>query len=384
MWNPRESDLIAVILPPGPTWLDHLASAWDAGAAVLPVDPRLPKHEIAGLIDQARPTHIFDGEMRDNPNGHVVGHRVALVIPTSGTAGKPKAVELTHEGLHAAINLAAARLGTKPDDKWLSCLPLSHIGGMLVVARALLTGAPIEIHERFDPNAIADTDAIYTSLVPTMLLRLLNIGAPVDRFHAILVGGGALPAALAQRAERAGARIVSTYGLTETCGGVVYDGLPLDEIEIRIRDDHAIQVRGPTLMHRYRDGSTAIEADGWLNTQDAGAISDGALRVHGRVDDLIITGGEKVWPAEVEAVLIQHPAIADAGVTRRSDPEWGQRVVAVIVPADPQRAPTLEEVRAFTRGRLARHKVPREIILVDALPRTASGKLRRSALLLDE
>jgi O-succinylbenzoic acid--CoA ligase len=199
------------------------------------------------------------------------------------------------------------------------------------------------------------------------------------------VGGAHLRPDLRLRAERGGAKVIETYGLTESCGGVVYDGRPLPGVEVRVNEDGGIELRGPTLMLGYRSDpeatARAFTPDGWLRPGDAGEIdADGCLHVVGRIDDLINTGGERVWPQEVEAALREHPGVAEVGVGGRLDPEWGQRVVAFVVPADPATPPSLDELRGFVGSRIGRHKAPRELVLVSRLPRTVSGKLRRVAL----
>jgi O-succinylbenzoic acid--CoA ligase len=245
---------------------------------------------------------------------------------------------------------------------------------LLVILRALFAGAPLTVHAGFDPAAVAaDGDGAFVSLVPTMLLRLLDAGCDAGRFACLLVGGAGLPTALAERARAAGARLVPTYGMTESCGGVVYDGTPLDGVGVRTGAAGEIELGGPTLMARYRDDADATVAafttDGWLRTGDSGWV-DGAGRLHvaGRLDDLILTGGEKVWPAEVEAVLADHPLVAQVAVSARPDPEWGQRVVAHVVPRRAENAPTLSGLRRFAAGRLARYKAPAELVVVDRLP----------------
>lgn len=195
-----------------------------------------------------------------------------------------------------------------------------------------------------------------------------------------------MSAGLRARAGAADAAVIETYGLTESCGGVVYDGRPLAGIEVRIDPgDQGIQLRGPTLMLGYRfdrEGTAgAFTEDGWLRTFDAGLLdAEGRMRVLGRLDDLIKTGGERVWPDEVEHALRDHTKVADAAVAGRDDPEWGERVVAYVVPRDPSSPPTLEELRDHVSITLPRYKAPRELVLVDKLPRTVSGKVRRAAL----
>ena len=379
---------MAVTLPPGPEWIRIVAEVWDAGAALFPVDHRLPQPEIRALLDRASPTVVHDaGGWARLPAGVPAGPEVALVVHTSGTGGALKLAQFDRAAIDAAVASSALALEATSHDRWLCCLPLAHVGGLLVVLRAVLLGAPVTVHPEFDPAAVAaERNAVFVSIVPTMLLRLLDANADLSHLRAILVGGSALSAGLRARAEAADARVIETYGLTESCGGVVYDGRPLAGIEARIDPrDQGIQLRGPTLMLGYRfDGegtAAAFTEDGWLRTFDAGLLDpEGRLRVLGRLDDLIKTGGERVWPDEVEHALRDHAKVADAAVAGRLDPEWGQRVVAYVVPADPASPPTLQELRDHVSITLPRHKAPRELVLVPELPRTASGKVRRDGL----
>lgn len=381
----EQSDLLAVRLSPGPNWLEVIQQAWDSGAAVLPVDHRLSEAEVASIYREARPTMVLDGPEppRRLPQGAPIDPAVALVVTTSGSTGTPKPAELTHAGLRAAVEASAARLGSTGRDPWLCCLPPAHMGGMLVILRALLTGAPVKVHPGFDVEQFeSESEARFTSLVPTMIVRLLEAGAQLARFNAILSGGAALPPSLAERARAAGARLVPTYGLTESCGGVVYDGVALDGTEVRIGEEGEVQLRGPALMRGYRLDPKATAAaftnDGWLKTRDAGALVEGRLRVFGRLDGVINTGGEKVWPEEVEEAIRTHAGVLDVLVFGRPDPEWGERVVARVVPSDPGSPPTLEDLRDHVTQKLAKFKAPREIVLTKALPRTPLGKLLRT------
>lgn len=392
----RKSDLLAIVAAPGPAWVGIIREAWEAGAAVFPVDHRLPPRERDALLARAHPTAAWDGEAVTRfPDRAEAAPETALVVATSGTAGTPKLAELTHAAVRAAIEGSAARLGCAREDPWLCCLPPAHMGGLLVLLRSVVSDALVEVHPSFDPARVARASAAFTSLVPTMLSRLLDRGAgagietPLARFRAVLVGGAALSPNLGARARDAGVNVVETYGLTETCGGVVYDGRPFDGTEVRVgtgEDDTAgeIFLRGPTLFSGYRADPAATRAarteDGWLRTRDAGAIEDGRLHVLGRLDDVVVTGGEKVWPEEVETALREHPRVADAGIAGTPDPEWGARVVAFVVPAPGADPPGLDELRAFVKERLAAYKAPRQLVLLPRLPRTESGKLRRMAL----
>jgi o-succinylbenzoate---CoA ligase len=233
------------------------------------------------------------------------------------------------------------------------------------VVRALLTGTPCVVRERVEKG----TGATLVSLVPAHLQRF-----DVSEFRVVLLGGQAPPAELP-------ANVVATYGLTETGGGVVYDGFPLDTVEVRVEDDGSIALRGPTLLRAYRDGNDPKDAQGWLDTGDLGALGpDGRLTVFGRSGDMIVTGGEKVWPTPVEQALLRHPAVADVAVAGRPDVEWGHRVVAYVVLSDRAAPPSLESLRATVKEQLPAYMAPREVVAVDSLPRTPLGKVQRERL----
>jgi o-succinylbenzoate---CoA ligase len=370
-------------MAPSRTWLPVLRAARDVGAAVLPVDLRLSASERAALLALAKPTVSVGIEGFRRLEGAPAGGDVALVVATSGTSGHSRLVELSHGGVAAAIRSSAAAIGAGGDDRWLSCLPLAHIGGLLVVYRHLLLGAPITFRRRVTPAVLTTLpDARFTSLVPTQLLRLLDTGSHLGQFRAILVGGSGMSAELASKAAETGAPVVPTYGMTETCGGVVYAGRPLDGVEVRVDGSGELLVRGPTLMRGFRFDPAATAAafapGGWLRTGDGGTVAvDGTVRVSGRLVDVIVSGGEKIWPAEVEAALAGHGEVAAVMVSASPDREWGQRVVARVVPRRRSAPPSLEMLRAYAAESIARHKLPRELIIVDSLGTTALGKIRR-------
>jgi O-succinylbenzoic acid--CoA ligase len=208
------------------------------------------------------------------------------------------------------------------------------------------------------------------SLVATALLR-----TPAELFDTVVLGGSAPPRELP-------ANVVTTYGLTETGSGVVYDGIPLDGVEVDVDGvTGEIRLRGPMLLRAYRDGTVPLDGQGWFRTGDVGSVgSDGRLSVAGRLTDVIISGGENIWPAPVEDVIRTHPGVAEVAVAGRPDPEWGQRVVAWVVPVDPASPPPLSELRDLVGERLARFAAPRELVLTESLPRTSIGKVRRADL----
>jgi O-succinylbenzoic acid--CoA ligase len=378
-----DSRLIALRYP-NRTMAARLNELWDGGFAALPLSPSLAVAEVSALLDGLKPARIEDESgTTELPGGLPVAEGVAVVIATSGASGKPKGVELSLDALEWSARAYAERLGTGPGERWLGCLPLSHIGGLGILIRSRLAGTEPVIHDRFDPEAVAaEQDTTLISLVPTTLVRLMDAGVDLSRYSAVLLGGAALPPATAERARKAGIRLVHTYGLTETSGGCNFDGVPLDGAEFRVVDE-MIQVRGPMLMNGYRLNpeltSDTLEG-GWLHTADRGRIdSNGVLEVFGRADDLIVTGGEKVSALEVENLLQTHPLVADAAVAGIADYRWGQAVAALIVPRGSS-VPTLRELKGFLTGKIAGFKAPKRILIVDEVPRTASGKVRRQAV----
>jgi O-succinylbenzoic acid--CoA ligase len=281
---------------------------------------------------------------------------------------------LTHAAVEASARATSARLGVAPSrHRWLACLPLSHVGGLSVVTRSLYTGTPVTVLPGYDAPAVAAEAGpdVMVSLVATALRR-----TPASLFSKVVLGGSAPPAELAPN-------VVTTYGLTETGSGVVYDGRPLAGVEMAVDGGGEIRLRGPMLLRTYRDGTVPLDADGWFRTGDVGTIGPGGqLVVAGRRGDMIVSGGENIWPGPVEDVLRSHPGVADVAVAGRPDPEWGQRLVAWVVPADPAAPPGLEELRDLVGERLARFAAPRQVVLTAALPRTSIGKVRRDALVL--
>jgi O-succinylbenzoic acid--CoA ligase len=367
--------LVAVRMPGGPRFVETVQRIWDHGDAVAPLDPSAPDEFATSALDVLAPDAMVDADGMEHrlDGGRPTEDGDAVVILSSGTGGVPKAAVLTHDALEASAYMTATSLGVDPAARWLACLPLHHIGGFGVVSRALVTGTGLEVHPGFDADAVTDAagrGATHTSLVTTALARI-----DPSIFRVILLGGSAIPA------DRP-SNTVATYGMTESCGGVVYDGLVLNGAGLRIEADDRISLSGPTMLRAYRDGTDPKDAAGWLRTSDLGAVDTetGRLTVWGRADDVIVTGGEKVWPDPVEELLRTDPGVHAVAVIGRADPEWGERVVAVVVPSDPSRPPRLDDLRRLVKERLPAACAPRELELAESLPRTSLGKVRRSEL----
>jgi o-succinylbenzoate---CoA ligase len=381
---------VALVLPPGLAFAEALHGCWRLGAVPVPVDPRLAPPERAARTVRAAAVvdGPVEGEEADPPLRDAHDRdAIAAVVHTSGTTSAPRPVELTYGNFDASARGSAAVLGHDRGERWLSALPVAHVGGLSVLVRSAAFAATAVLHERFDPAAaeaaLRERGVTMVSLVATMLARLLDVG--LERPPALrcaLLGGGALPPALAARAAAAGIRVAQTYGLTEACSQVTTSaigepetaGRPLPGARVEVAPDGEILVAGPTVA------PGAAGADGMLRTGDLGFLdADGRLTVTGRKAETIVTGGENVAPAEVEAVLTAHPAVADAAVHARPDPDWGEAMVATVV-LRPGAATDENELRAHCRGTLTGFKVPKAIEFSDELPRTPSGKLLRREL----
>jgi O-succinylbenzoic acid--CoA ligase len=366
---------------------DALAAALDGtGPAILPLDPRLPAAQVSALLAAFAPAALeTQGDTQRRLPTAPVPPDVAVVIATSGSTGEPKGVQLTAAALLHSARASLGRLAARPGERWLCPLPTSHIAGLGVLVRSLVTGTDPVVTGRLGDDAdLAALGCAHVSLVPAQLRRLLAAGADLAAVRTILLGGAAVPPGLLAAARAAGARVVTSYGMSETCGGCVYDGIPLAGVSVRTRDGGRIEIAGPVLFAGYRGqpGLTAAAlADGWFVTSDAGAVdSAGRLTVHGRADEMINTGGEKVAPGPVAAALEQCPGVREAVVIGVPDPRWGERVTAIVVPADPADPPALPALRELVAQRLPRYAAPRALLLVPEIPVLGPGKPDLAAL----
>jgi O-succinylbenzoic acid--CoA ligase len=389
---------VAIALPAGLHFAQALHACMLLGAVAVPVDLRLSGAEREAIL-AACPV-VVDEPLSSDPapgagprgcSSHELD-RVAAVIHTSGTTAAPRPVELTYGNfLWSSIGSAVA-LGVAERDRWLCALPVSHVGGLSILIRSAIYGTGAVVHERFETDralhALKHEEITLVSLVATTLGRLLDAGLEgTPTLRCALTGGGPVPAELLRRARGADVPVSLTYGLTESCSQATTTpvaeidaarasaGPPLFCTRLRIAEDGEILLRGPTLA------PSAPAADGWLQTGDVGQLdADGRLLVSGRKADTIVSGGENVSPVEVEAVLEAHPDVREAAVLGRPDPNWGERVTAIVV-ARPGREPESGELREHCARALAPFKVPKQIELADGpLPRTPSGKLLRRRL----
>ncbi len=348
----------------GPDFAVELHAALVSGTPAVPLDSRLSG------VERAQRLVPLDLPYPD----------VATVMFTSGTTSAPKPVFLTPGNWEANAVGSALALGLDLNERWLCVMPLAHVGGLSILLRSTLYATTVVLHERFDTDAVVRelTDPrraiTLVSLVPTMLARLLDAGLrdpPTLRW--CLLGGGPIPPDMISRAREAGIPVAPSYGMTEGCSQIATFGFPLHGVQIRVPDGGEVIVSGPNFA------PNTLDEDGWLRTGDLGELDGGRLRIIGRKADTIVTGGENVAPAQVEAVLLAHPAVADAAVFARSDGEWGERVVATVVLRDGESS-TAADLQRFAAASLAGFKVPKEIGFADRLPRTSSGKLLRREL----
>ena len=392
----RRGSTVAMTMHPRREQVVMVHALMKVGAVLLPLGPRLSAEERAAVIAAEEPAVDLDdaGELtQTEADLPLLGEHdmddVACRVLTSGSTGAPRPIPLSYGNFLWNAVGSAFNIGVEPSDRWLCCVPLSHIAGLGIVTKSVIYGTAAVVHDGFDVDRVGEAlerDGItQVSMVATMLMRLLEAGADLSGPRAILVGGGPVPEEPLREATAKGATVVQTYGLTETCSQVTTlapadaqrklgsAGRPLLTTHLRIQDGE-ILVQGPTVAPGSAD------ADGWLHTGDLGQIDEeGFLYVSDRIDDMIVSGGENVVPAEVEEVLLRHPHVAEAAVIGREDPEWQQAVTAVVVlEADAEVSP--DELRRHCAESLAGFKVPKRVELAAALPRTPSGKLMRRAL----
>ncbi len=380
------SNLVAAIMS-NTELAPHVVACWERGDAVLPLNPALPSNELRELLELAQPTHLLDHSgLTRLAHGMPVDSDTAAVVCTSGTTGQPKAVELTRSGLFAMGTGVSDAISAGQGDTWLACHPLFFVAGLAILGRSWVTGVPVAVHDSFDLERVQQAPrvegATIISVVPTTLRRLVRADA-LQGFRAAVVGGAPLPDTQRAAAIATGVTIFDAYGLTESWGGAVTNGVANHGVDLMLRDNDEVALRGAPITRGYRNDPALTRAafDGnWFLTGDIGKISEGKLSIIDRMKDLIITGGINVGPTEVETVLAQHPAVSEVCVVGVADEEWGERVVACVIPVDGTNPPTLDELRGFVREYLVAAKAPKELRIIDEIPRSPAGKPLRRVL----
>ena len=374
-----------------PRLLAPLREALDGtGPAIAPLDATQPAARLRELIAALDPNVVVDSDgearVRSCAQERAISPDTAVIIATSGSTGEPKSVELGAAALEYSARAVLLAVGARPGDRWLCCLPVSHVAGLQVLVRSLIAETDPVVAPAATAAAVAGSGCAHISLVPTQLIRLLaseDGAAALARFGSVLVGGAAASAAVPAAARTAGIAVRTTYGMSETCGGCVYDGVPLDGVRVRAGDDGRLRISGPVLMNRYHgrpDLTAQVLHNREFVTSDLGHADGGRVVVRGRADDVINTGGHKVVPGEVAAELETCPGVRQVVVVGRPDREWGERVTAVVVPADPADPPSLELLRMHVGTRLPRYACPSEVVLTEAIPVLPSGKPDLAAL----
>lgn len=361
---------MALDLPLGPALEAALRECVDAGDAFCVLDPRLSARRRLETLTRLGATAVRDADGRRRlDGGREVGPDVGLVALTSGSSGPPRAAELTWTALRASASMTAEALRAERPSVWYPCLPASHIGGLAVLLRAILGDATLLWGNATDVGTAVSRGATHVAVVRTQILRF-----DLSGFSRVLLGGARPPSNVAPN-------VIATWGMTETGSGIVYDAVALPGVDVASVGGELI-VRSPTLFHSYRDSPrprvTGPDGDpNWFPTGDAGHVVDGRVRVLGRLGFVINTGGEKVWPDDLEAALLTVAGVRDVAVTGVSDPEWGQRVIALVVSDDSALDDAIREVATERVGPWAK---PKEIRYVTEIPRTDNGKIRRADL----
>ena len=364
------NELVCLDMANSQMFVDRLSRAWDNDDAVFPLDQRLPLPARQQILNIVKPTIMAtnDGDVR--VDGMPVEPGDAVVVATSGTSGTSKAAVLTMSAVEASARATTERLNVSLRDTWLACLPPSHVGGLSVITRSLIMGTSLIAAPSFSPETFteaAQNGATLVSLVSTALQRI-----DPALYRTIVLGGS-------RQASQLPPNCVTTYGMTETGSGVVYNGTALRGVELEIRDS-IVYVKAPMLLRAYRDGSVPLDSNGWFCTNDRGSLSDdGVLQIEGRDGDLIITGGENVWPEMVEDSLRDFQSVTDLCVAGVPDPEWGHAVHIWVVTTDKNEL-SLDALRAHVKQTLPAHFAPRQMHVVSEIPRTALGKPQRSLL----
>jgi O-succinylbenzoic acid--CoA ligase len=367
------ADLVALDMPLGPLLVDEIRRAHDRGRAVCILDQRLSPERQSELLTELAPTHIVDapGEMRPFEAGRDVESGDGLVVVSSGTSGAPKAAILTWSAVIASAEMTSSELFRGVRTVWNACLPPTHVGGFAVLARSIFSDDHVVFSDPHDVATANELGATHVAVVRTQWAR-----HDLSQYRVVLLGGSRAP-------ENLDSNVVTTWGMTETGSGVVYNGRALNGVDV-MEVNGELWVHSPTLLRGYRNGDSPLVTgpdgrSGWLPTGDAGSIRNGEVTVWGRIDYVIVTGGEKLWPEDLEEHLARLDGVSDVAVLGVADHEWGQRVVAAVV----SDRTTNELLLAFNdvgAERIGPWAKIKELHHVAAIPRTANGKIKRGEL----
>jgi O-succinylbenzoic acid--CoA ligase len=363
------ANLVALEMPIGDSLVNSIKTCADRQEAFTILDPQLSPQRRNELLDILRPTHLIDTSgYRQTLDGDPVDDGDGAVVVTSGSAGRPKAAVLTWEALEASARLTTQALAREGEQRWLGALPATHIGGLAVILRSVLAGSSLIFNGTIETGV--ELGATHVAVVRTQLHRY-----DTSQYQCVLLGGGPPPPEVA-------GNVTTTWGMTETGSGVLYDGQPLSGVELTVVDGELL-IKSPTLFRTYRNQPrpevTVEGSTGWFPTGDGATMHNGLIVVQGRLAHVITSGGEKIWPEDLEQLFVDIDGITEVAVVGRDDEEWGQRVTIVAVSDRDERA-LLEECRAIARERLGPWAQPKDIELVTAIPRTANGKIARALL----
>lgn len=367
------NELVALAIQPSQQYRETIERVWEHGDAFFPLDMRLSPQAQQGQLRTAAPTKIIesDGEIRSLSQGSYVEEGDAYVVLTSGTTGNPKGVVHTFDSMRASCQGTNGALQITKNDGWICGLPPAHVGGLSVITRSILSGIPVHIFEGFSELEVSQAQDLGANLIS--VVRAVISRLDLSSFKAVLLGAQSPPKDLP-------ANFVTTYGMTETGSGVVYNGRPLEGVNIQCSRDGEILLQAPMLARIYRDGRPLLDDKGWYHTGDVGLVEDsGKIEVLGRASEVINSGGEKLHPNKIEDVLRDIPGVLDVAVIGVEHDKWGQEVVAVVVLEDGLGAPfDLSAMRDALSTQLAPWAVPKRTYSARAIPKTALGKVRRA------
>ncbi len=370
------NELVAILLPRDDILTSAIESIWETGDAFCVIDTRLPKSQTQTLLNSLAPTMLIEDASLSRHRvrgGQKVEEGDAYVVATSGTTGMPKGVIHTWGSLEASSSATTARMGIDPSaDGWICALPPSHVGGLSIITRSLLSGTKVWVIDGFDKQEIKTRQKLGANLISVVTSAVHMIDP--NSFKVVLLGAQAPPKELPEN-------FLVTYGMTETGSGVVYNNYPIASVKVACSPTNEVLIDAPMLARGYRDGNPIKSNDGFYRTGDLGEITaDGRVTIYGRASEMINSGGEKLFPSPIEDSIRRHPSVKEVAVFGQPDARWGEVVVAALVVKDNAPEPSKDELRELVTSEVAPWAYPKEIYIVDEIPRTSLGKVQRSLL----